>query len=268
MADSHDWGNVDAARSERYTEYLADITALKATQEYKRRTHRLLHPSEGDQILDVGCGRGDDVLMLADAVGSDGRVIGIDNSKRMVNTARERGDNAPNVFFAVDDAMDISFSADHFDATRADRVLQHLADPASALSELQRVTRPGGRVCICEPDVRGAVLDVPGDQSADFLSWEHSPARNPTIGGELYGMAKRADLADVQVDGWTYHTTEFATFRDGVMLDLWTDAMVEAGVVTREEVDAWYAALSAADRDGMFFHSGTAFVVSGTVQSN
>lgn len=142
---SREWDDIDTSKhAEQFTEFLETVTGAEAIQAYKRRSHRLLRPADGDRILDVGCGTGDDVLMLAERVGSDGEVVGIDNSETMVETAREQGRDVPMARFEIDDARDLSFADDSFDAARADRVLQHLEAPAEALAELRRVTRPWG----------------------------------------------------------------------------------------------------------------------------
>jgi SAM-dependent methyltransferase len=52
--------------------------------------------------------------------------------------------------FAVADAVGLPFPDDSFHACRCDRTLQHLPDPASAVNEMARVTRPGGMVAISE----------------------------------------------------------------------------------------------------------------------
>jgi SAM-dependent methyltransferase len=62
-----------------------------------------------------------------------------------------RGINA-RVGFAAADACRLPFAADSFDSTYCVAVLQHIRDLAGALGEVARVTRPGGRVLIVEPD--------------------------------------------------------------------------------------------------------------------
>lgn len=261
-----EWDDVDAGEdAEYYTEYLETVTGAAAVREYKRRSHRLLGPADGDRILDVGCGTGEDASMLAEHVGPDGEVVGVDNSEAMVETARERASDVPTVRFAVDDALDLSFPDDAFDAARADRVLQHLAAPAEAYAELRRVTRPGGRVGVSDPDWETALLDTPGEYSEQFLSRDHAPPRNPTAGRRLYRLAKEAGLVDVDVDTWTLVITDLGFLREAGELDDWTDAMQVAGEVTATEVEEWFEALRRADEREVLFGSITGFTVVGTV---
>lgn len=261
-----DWDDVDAGEdAEYYTEYLETVTGAEAVRGYKRRSHRLLRPAAGDRILDVGCGTGEDALMLAEVVGPDGEVVGVDNSETMVGRARERGSDVPTVRFGVDDALDLSFPDDAFDAARADRVLQHLEAPAEAHAELRRVTKPGGRVGVSDPDWETSVLDAPGGYSKQFLSMEHAPPRNPTMGRQLYRLARETGLADVDLDAWTLISTDFAFLREAGELDAWTDAMRAAGDVSATEVEEWFDGLRGADERGELFGSITGFTVAGTV---
>ena len=104
----------------------------------------MLRVSEGNRVLDVGCGTGEDARALAQVVGPRGWVVGIDNSRTMIEeaTRRQNGLGAP-VEFYVGDACQIAFPDGVFDACRADRVFQHLREPRKALSEMIRVTRRG-----------------------------------------------------------------------------------------------------------------------------
>lgn len=269
MADSDpsgDWSAVDDHEDvDQFTDYLETLTGADAVRAYKRRSHRLLEPTAGDRILDVGCGRGDDALMLAEAVGPGGEVVGVDNSETMVENARERGADVPAVRFAVEDALDLPFADDDFDAARADRVLQHLESPDEALSELRRVTRPGGRVGVSDPDWATAIVDTNTGHTEAFLSLEHACPRHPTTGRQLHRLATGAGLVDVDVDTWTLTSTDLAFIEEAGGLEAWTDAMVAAGEATEAEVEAWFDGLRRADERGSFFSSITGFTVVGRV---
>src|SRR5438270_3787680 len=94
-----------------------------------------LHLREGAHVLDVGCGTGDDVRMLAELVGPHGRVDGVDVSAAMVRTARERG-LPENARVQQAEAGELPFEDETFDAVRAERVFQHLTQPDVAAKEI------------------------------------------------------------------------------------------------------------------------------------
>jgi ubiquinone/menaquinone biosynthesis C-methylase UbiE len=261
-----EWDDVDAGEEPaEFAAFLEAVSGAEAVRAYKRRSHRLLDPSPGDRILDVGCGTGEDALMLARTVGPEGDVVGVDESEAMVATARDAADGVPGVRFAEADVCDLPFADDRFDAARADRVFQHLADPAAALAEMRRVTRPGGRVGLSEPDWGTAIIEAPGGYSEEFLSMAHSNIANPAIGRRLYGLSREVGLTDVDVDTWTPTSTDLDFLVQVGELDAWTEAMVAAGAVTAADVEEWFEGLRRADDRDALIGSVTGFTVVGTV---
>ena len=75
-----------------------------------------LAPRPREAVVDVGCGTGQTTLQLADAVGPDGRVVGVDISTPMLALARERAGTRDNVSFVEADAQTYHSSPASFDA--------------------------------------------------------------------------------------------------------------------------------------------------------
>lgn len=97
---------------------------------------------EGTHFLDAGCGAGGASLLAAER---GARVVGLDASHALIAIARER---LPREQFHVGDLEALPFAADRFDVGFAANSLMFAASPSAALSELARVTAPGGRVVI------------------------------------------------------------------------------------------------------------------------
>jgi 2-polyprenyl-3-methyl-5-hydroxy-6-metoxy-1,4-benzoquinol methylase len=112
-----------------------------------------LRPRAGKRILDVGCGTGIGEISLARMRLSQVQLFGVDLLVERVRAAAEaaRGINA-RVHYAAADATSLPFSEGVFDSTYCVAVLQHIRDVGSAIAELARVTRKGGRLLIVEPD--------------------------------------------------------------------------------------------------------------------
>lgn len=108
----------------------------------------------GQEVLDVGCGTGYFARLLAEAVGPDGRVVGIDPSRAMISYARRRTGRASNCQFQVGTAEALEFPTEHFDVVVSSLVMHHLAKDLQvpALQEMRRVLRPGAKLLVAEAE--------------------------------------------------------------------------------------------------------------------
>ena len=109
------------------------------------------HLRPGMRLIDCGCGPGSISVDLA-AIVAPGAVIGMDRREDALNDgrrlARERG--AANVAFAVANIYRLPYPNGSFDAAFSCAVLQHLADPCAALTEIRRVLTPDGVIGIVD----------------------------------------------------------------------------------------------------------------------
>ena len=244
--------NVDAAsETAAFASYLD--AARTTLSELNYRTMSALELENGGAVLDVGCGTGDDVRRLAEIVGPHGRAVGIDLSDSLLREARARNATAPNAQFVLGDAHALPFDTHAFDASRAERVLMHVEDPAAVLAEMTRVTRPNGRVVAFEPDWDTLIIDSDDLATARRVARAQADAiRHPDIGRRLLGLATAAGLELVDVAWTTVPITDVRLAGDLFRLKAAVDALGDATASTwwRDLVDqaeerAFFAALTA-----------------------
>ena len=100
----------------------------------------------GEVVLDIGCGAGQTVLQLADRVGQDGQVIGVDLAPLLLDIARERTRHLGQVRLIEADAACLDLPAGSADAVFSRFGVMGFDDAVAAFSNFRRILKPGGRL--------------------------------------------------------------------------------------------------------------------------
>ncbi|HEU5424682.1 MAG TPA: methyltransferase domain-containing protein [Nitrolancea sp.] len=258
-----------AQRHAEASAYLEDVFATPALRDIAAHTLALLALTPGEAVLEVGCGTGVFLPLLARAVGPAGRVVGLDLAPTFVAAARARiaaQGCAGAVTVEEGDAYRLPFPDASFDAAHCERVLMHLDDPTAVLREMRRVVRPGGRVLAVEPDWAGCRLDHPDGAALDLLRARSLGQRQPDAGLTLYRRLADAGLIGREVVPHPVPLTDLATLRlYGFTLQPGAAALVAEGQLTRERAETALAYLDEASAAGTFFACVTAFIGLGRV---
>ncbi|MGB3376546.1 MAG: class I SAM-dependent methyltransferase [Microbacterium sp.] len=114
---------------------------------WRAATTRAVAPKRGERILDLAAGTASSSASLA---GSGAQVVAADFSPGMLAEGRRRHGHLPNITFVEADATALPFGDDEFDAVTMSYGLRNVQQPKTALAELYRVTKPGGRLVINE----------------------------------------------------------------------------------------------------------------------
>jgi len=263
LSDATRFANVEATHDPAaLVAFLDARTGIEGEREVKELELAMLRVGPGLQILDVGCGTGDDVRKIAALLGPKGKVTGIDVSPTMIAEARKRSlpNNLP-VEFTEGSALDLPFAGDSFDRVRTDRVLVHLREPAQALAEMARVVRPGGRVVVSELDLGTQFLDSRNEQTTQkVLSSFADHTASGLIGRALPRLLGEAALSDIECAPRVIRTN--LKFFERIVGGHLGNPDV-ANQFDKDELDAWWQDLAAADAAGRFNYGVTVLTVAG-----
>jgi SAM-dependent methyltransferase len=219
-------------------------------------------------VLDVGCGPGTDTIPLAQLVGEGGQIVGIDHDEAMIAEADQRAEQAGVTAWVKHrhaDAMILPFEANYFNSSRSERLFQHLSSPEQALSEMVRVTKPGGWIVVLDTDWNTMSIDTTEFGTEQRLKRFRTDQflRNAAAGRQLYRLFRLQQLKDVSVEMCPIHSTDYGFVRQGAMLDEEELDALAAGVVTADELGRWHMDLEQADAEGVFYASVDQVLVAG-----
>lgn len=117
---------------------------------------------EGDIVVDLGSGAGNDAFVARALVGERGKVIGIDMTPAMIDKARLNADSLGfnNVEFRLGDIEHIPIAANRADVVVSNCVLNLVPDKRQAFSEMYRILKPGGHFSVSDVVLRGELPEA------------------------------------------------------------------------------------------------------------
>jgi SAM-dependent methyltransferase len=106
----------------------------------------LAKPQAGEHVLDIGCGSGTTTLALAERVGRNGHVLGVDISAPMLTVARARAAAESPAEFIEADVSEYALEPQSFDLAFSQFGVMFFADPVAAFGNIRRGVKDGGRL--------------------------------------------------------------------------------------------------------------------------
>lgn len=230
----------------------------------RERTLAVISPQAGEQIIDVGCGPGLLACELADAVGSDGRVVGIDSSSSMIALAEDRCGGISNVTFVECDATNLALDDAKADAVICTQVLLYVDDVKGALAAFSRILKPGGRVVIMETDWRSAVLHTDDEVLTEKIieAWDRS-VPSPQLPARLGPLLRDAGFSSVQIDAIPIISTSAVMEEYAMsMMTQCAHAAREQGIIDESQGREWIRSLQQLGAEDAFFFCVNRFLFS------
>jgi arsenite methyltransferase len=232
----------------------------------RRLVYEALEASPGERILDVGCGPGFYASELLDQVGPEGSVVGVDPSEQMLAVAAHRCEGRPNARFLDGGATSLPVEDEGCDRALSVQVLEYVGNVESALRELHRALRPGGRVVLW--DVDWATLSWhsrdPDRMQRALRAWDEHLA-DPSLPRTLAPRMRAAGFEDVAMEAHAFATAEFTPDAYGsALLPLIADYMASVEGFGPAEAGAFEAEQRELAEAGEFYFACMQFCFTGT----
>lgn len=166
--------------------------------------YRNLQPiiKEGMSVLDVGCGTGAISKDIALLVGLAGKVTGIDNTEKFIESGKLSYQNVANLELIHTDLFDYQ-PDEKFDLIVAARVLQWLSNPKKALIKMKSLLKREGQISILDYNHNNIAWEPEPPESmrhfyATFLKWRSDAGMNNGIGDDLTTLFEEIGLSAIQ----------------------------------------------------------------------
>lgn len=205
---------------EKY-DVMNSVISFQRHKAWRKDTMNRMNVQTDQHALDLCCGTGDWTIALAEVVGPNGKVVGLDFSKNMLKVGQEKVEQKElkQVELIHGNAMDLPFEENSFDYVTIGFGLRNVPDYLQVLQEMYRVLKPGGKAVCLETSQPTAIgfkqayyfyfkhimprLGKMLAKSYDEYAWLHESAKDFPGRNELKEMFLEAGFNKVDVKSYT-----------------------------------------------------------------
>lgn len=225
----------------------------------------LLRPERGHMIIDVGSGAGDAAFLLLKDHPAIAKIVGIDSNAENCETAmnlwKQHG-SPDKMEIKVADAQKLPFSEDYFNRAICVEMLEYVADPAAAISEICRVLKQDGIALFIHSDFDTQVFHGGDrDRTREIVKAFSDSGPNGQMGRELYGLCRKSRFASVEpliypFIGTSWEPNTYAYEMSHMMVD-W---LTRKSIIAVRELAQWISDMDQAYSEGNFIYSINRYV--------
>jgi len=222
--------NIARNRAELSGKLTTVLDSRSLTNSHKRLSEIL---TKGMTVLDVGCGTGSITRGIAEMVGPNGRVVGMDSNPTLIEKARQDHGDIPGLTFETGDIYNLPYEG-HFDIVTSARVLVWLSDPLKALHMMKSAAKIGGRIVIVdynhekiswEPQPPASMLSF----YSAYLKWRSDAGMDNAIVDHLPAMFQEVGIEQISIT--PHHEVSDRTMPNfQTRIGIWADTASSRGV--------------------------------------
>lgn len=230
-------GNKHIERDEQDATKIFDSRNL--AKDY-RNLIQILKP--GITVLDIGCGTGSISKDIANYIGKEGKVIGIDNTETTIKSGQKSYQSISNLELIAVDLFDYNPEL-KFDLIVSARTLQWLSNPKDALIKMKSLLKPNGQISILDYDHTNLIWNpIPPESMQEFyktfLKWRADAGMNNKIAEDLPQLLKETGFHSIEkINSDEFYSDENADFKSKI--GIWSKVagskqMVEEGYLEED----------------------------------
>ncbi|MDB5118901.1 MAG: hypothetical protein JWN56_119 [Sphingobacteriales bacterium] len=224
---------------------------LKNLKEFSYKPFTTYHQG---LIVDVGCGTGMDVINMANLLGEQINVLGIDHDPVMIQKANSSKGDLKNVEFSVSEVNSIALADESVTGLRAERLIQHLKDPEQAVAEMYRVLKKDHPLVIVETDWAGLTIYNEHTDAAkkltDYLT--EIKINNGYASRKLTSYLRGAGFNDIRISIFSFVLKSLSEANEYLWLEHILNEATDKGYLSKAENEEFVNSLKTSDENGYF----------------